>query len=116
MSFWRQQVIQPSLDSELDVAIQEQLAALERNPADPRAHFALGTLRHLQGDSSTAASLLERALTLDPEYAAPHVSLGRIRVLAGHYESAWQHAHRAAALGDRSLLEQMERYPNLPPA
>jgi protein O-GlcNAc transferase len=115
MSFWRQQVIQPSLDSDLNAAIEEQVSILQHDPSNPRAHFALGTLRHLQGNTKAAVALFERAIALDPQYPAPHVSLGRIHAVEGRYEDAWRHAREAAALGDRSLLSQMKRYPDVAP-
>jgi len=115
MNFWRQGVIRPALDGDLKAAIQEQIAALERDPSNPRTYFALGSLRYLQGDKNAAVTLFQQAIAIDPHYAAPHVSLGRIDAVEGRYEDAWRHAHEAAGLGDRSLLEQMERYPNAGP-
>jgi tetratricopeptide (TPR) repeat protein len=112
MSFWRQQVIQPALDGDLNAAIREQIAALERDPSNPRTYFALGSLRYLQGDKNAAVTLFQQAIAIDPQYAPAHVSLGRIDAVEGRYEDAWRHAHEAARLGDRSLFEQMERYPN----
>lgn len=113
MNFWREQVIQPALEQDLRDAISERLAILERDPSDARAHFALAMLRHFQGDYDAARTLFARAIVLDDEYAAPHVGLGRIDIVQGRYGEAWHHAQEAARLGDRSLLEQMERYPNL---
>jgi tetratricopeptide (TPR) repeat protein len=112
MNFWRQQVIQPALDGDLNAAIEDQIAALGRDPSNSRACFALASLRYLQGDKNAAVTLFQQAIAIDPHYAAPHVSLGRIDAVEGRYEDAWRHAHEAARLGDRSLLEQMERYPN----
>jgi tetratricopeptide (TPR) repeat protein len=112
MNFWRQQVIQPALDGDLNAAIQEQIATLERDPSNPRTCFALASLRYLQGDKNAAVRLFQQAIALDPQCGAPHASLGRIYAVEGRYEDAWRHAHEAARLGDRSLLEQMERYPN----
>lgn len=111
MSFWRKQVIQPALDREVEEAIAEQQAILEQEPSSAPAHFALGTLRHFCGQRDAAIRHFERAIELDPAYAAPHASLGRIHAVEGRYEEAWIHAREAARLGDRSLLEQLERYP-----
>ncbi len=113
MSFWRQQVIQPALDRDLEAAIAEQQAILERDPRNPRAHFALGSLFHLRGETETAIALYLKAIECDFEYAAPHVGLGRIYAVRGLYDLAWKHAREAESLGDRSLVEQLERYPNL---
>ena len=111
MSFWSREVAQPALDHDVARAIEEQRAALARDPASAPAHFALGTLLHFSGDTTASVACFERAIELDPAYAAPHVSLGRIRALQGDAEAAWRHARAAEGLGDRSLRDQLERYP-----
>jgi len=110
MSFWRHDVIQRALDHELQAEVAEQRATLEREPNSPRAHFALGTLSHLQGRTDEAIALYLRAIELDPSYAAPHVSLGRIWAIKGLYDEALKHAREAERLGERTLMEQLERY------
>ncbi len=112
MAFWREEVIQPSLDSDVQAAVAQQRAILERDPRNARAHFALGTLSHFQGQTDAAIEFFLKAIELDPTDAAPHVSLGRIYVMRGVYGLAWKHAREAQGLGDRSLVEQLERYPN----
>ena len=107
---WRREVIQPALASDIEAAVAEQRAILERDPENPRAHFALGTLSHFRGETGAAVALFLRAIELDPGYAAPHLSLGRIYAVQGLYVEAWQHAREAERLGDRSLVEQLERY------
>jgi tetratricopeptide (TPR) repeat protein len=112
MGFWRKQVIQPALDSDIDSAIREQMALLEQDPFNARAYFALGTLAHFQRRTEAAIGCFLKAIELDPNDPAPHVSLGRIYAIEGHDDLAWKHAREAERLGDRSLLEQLERYPN----
>lgn len=112
MAFWRDQVIQPALDSDVEAAIREQQAILERDPQNAPAHFALGTLAYFRGQVDSAVAHFLHAIELDPAYAAPHVSLGRIEVVRGQYDEAWKHAREAERLGDRSLVEQLERYPH----
>ena len=112
MSFWRQEVIQPSLDRDVQSAVAEQLAILALDPCHPRAYFDLGTLRYFQGQPDTAIHCFLRAIELDPKYAAPHASLGRIYAVRDQMDLAWKHAREAERLGDRSVVEQLERYPN----
>jgi tetratricopeptide (TPR) repeat protein len=109
MSFWRREVVQPILDRDIELNIAEQRAILERDPRNAPAHFALGTLYHYCGDRRGAIAHFEQAIHLDPTYAAPHVSLGRIRAVDGDNREAWRHAREAERLGDRSLVEQLER-------
>lgn len=113
MRFWREKVVQPALDRDVDQAVAEQLAILKRDPKSPQAHFALGTLCHFRGETGPAVEFFLRAIELDPGYAAPHVNLGRIYAIRGEDDLAWQHAREAERLGDPSLVEQLERYPNV---
>lgn len=110
MSFWRREVVQPILDRDVEREIAEQRAILGRDPRNAPAHFALGTLHHFCGDRQAAVSHFEQAIDLDATYAAPHVSLGRILAVEGHDQEAWEHGRTAERLGDRSLIEQLERY------
>ena len=110
MTFWQRRVIQPALDRDVEAAVAEQRALLERDPENPHAHFALGTLKHFRGDTGAAVASVLRAIELDPGYAAPHLSLGRIYAVERRYDEAWKHAREAERLGDRSLVEQLERY------
>lgn len=111
MSFWRREVVQPILDRDIELNIAEQRAILEQDPRNAPAHFALGTLYHFCRDRNAAVNYFQRAIEFDPTYAAPHVSLGRIFAVEGDDQEAWTHAREAERLGDRSLMEQLERYP-----
>ncbi|MGH9450280.1 MAG: tetratricopeptide repeat protein [Terriglobia bacterium] len=111
MSFWRKTVIQPALDSEEEAAIREQQRLLELDSLNPKPHFALGTMAHFRGRTDEAIQYFLKAIDLDPSYAAPHASLGRIFAVQGELTLAWKHAREAERLGDKSLVEQLERYP-----
>jgi tetratricopeptide (TPR) repeat protein len=113
MSFWRDNVIQPALNHDVEMAIAEQQAILARDPTDAAAHFALGTIRHMQGQTELAIQHFQSATEHDAGSAAAHVSLGRIYAVQGQYELAWKHARAAESLGNRELVEMLERYPNL---
>ena len=111
--FWREQVIQRCLTSEVDIAVAEQRSILAKDPNNAKAYFALGTLSHFQGEIDQAMHYLQKSIELDAKDAAPHLSLGRLYAVRGEYESAWKHARAAEALGARDLVEMLERYPNL---
>ena len=113
MGLWRDEVIQPALDRDLERAIAEQQAILERDARNAGAHFALGSLCHFKGDRQAAIEYFRKAIEFDAAYAAPHVSLGRIYAVEGDYHAAWRHAREAERLGDRSLAQQLARYPAL---
>ncbi len=113
MTFWRQDVIQPALDADVEAEVREQEDLIRSNPADPFAHFALASLAHFRGQTERAIQHFEKAIELDPAYAAPCVSLGRIYAVRGDYDRAWKHAREAAQRGDSTLLGQLARYPNL---
>lgn len=112
MGFWRKKVIQPALDSETESTLHEQQELLRRDPSNPQAYFALGSLAHLRGETAAAIEFFKKAIELNPAYAAPHASLGRIYAIQGNYELAWEQARAAERSGDRSLVDQLERYPN----
>jgi len=114
MPFWRREVIQPALDQDVERALAEQQAILQRNSRSAGAHFALGTLTYFRGNRKAALDHFYQAIELDPAYAAPHISLGRALAVEGRYEEAWSHAREAGRLGDPSLLEQLRRH--LPPS
>jgi len=111
--FWREEVIQPALNRDVDAAVAEQQSILAKDPNNAHAYFLLGTLSHFQGATAQAIEYFQKSIELDSSNAAPHLSLGRIYALCGEYEQAWKHARAAEALGAHDLVEMMERYPNL---
>jgi tetratricopeptide (TPR) repeat protein len=111
--FWRDNLIQPSLDNDVDEAVAEQLAILDKDPDNAKAFFALGTLSHFQGRVDDAILYLEKSISLDGDNAAPRLSLGRIYAVRGEYAKAWEQARAAEALGASDLVQMLERYPKL---
>lgn len=111
MGLWRDEVIQPALNRDLEQAIAEQQAILERDARNAGAHYALGSLCQFKGDRRAAVEYFRKAIEFDAGYAAPHVSLGRIYAVDGDYDAAWRHAREAERLGDPSLADQLRRYP-----
>ena len=111
--FWRKEVIQPALNSDVEEAVAEQQSILAKDPKNAKAYFALGTLSHFQGEIEQAMQYFQKSIELDPADAAPHLSLGRLYAVRREYKLAWKHARAAEALGANDLVEMLERYPNL---
>ncbi len=64
---------------------------LQRKPDDSRAFFLLGETYRQQGPAINTHMALEnynRAITLDPSYAAPHKAIGLIHYKEGHHTLA----------------------------
>jgi len=64
---------------------------LQINPDDSRAFFLLGEIYRQQGqtiDARKAIKNYNRAITLDPSYAAPHKAIGLIHFKEGHHALA----------------------------
>jgi len=112
-NFWRDNVIQPGLNRDVDEAVAEQQAILAKDPTNARAHFALGMLSQFQGEVDQAMQCFRKSIELNPADAAPHLSLGRILAVRGDYAEAWKHARAAEVLGACDLVEMLSRYPNL---
>ena len=111
--FWRDNVIQPALNNDVEEAVAEQKSILTKDPQNAKAYFALGTLSHFQGEIEQAMQYFQKSIELDPADAAPHLSLGRLYAVRGEYKLAWKHARAAESLGACDLVEMLERYPNL---
>ena len=65
--------------------------SLQIKPDDSRAFFLLGEIYRQQGkaiDTHKAVKNYNRAITLDPSYAAPHKAIGLIHFKKGHHELA----------------------------
>jgi predicted Zn-dependent protease len=61
---------------------------LQSKPDDSRAFFLLGEIYRQQGqaiDTHNAIKNYNRAITLDPNYAAPHKAIGLIHYKKGHH-------------------------------
>ena len=64
---------------------------LQSKPDDSRAYFLLGEIYRQRGqavDTHKAIKNYNRAITLDPNYAAPHKAIGLIHYKKGHHAQA----------------------------
>lgn len=110
MSFWRQEVIQPALDSETRRHVEEQRAWIEREPSNPLPYRNLAELYRMEGRQEEALGLLLEAVRLDPAFAEAHVSLAGIYAIREDYPAAWRHARAAERHGNPAAVELLTRY------
>lgn len=72
----------------VDEAIEGLRAALEIEPANPQAHFVLGTALSVRGDRAAARTELARALEIDPGMLEARRVLARVHASLGEHEYA----------------------------
>jgi tetratricopeptide (TPR) repeat protein len=87
-------------------ALAELALAVDLEAQDPVLRLYDGVLLYDAGRLTDAAAQLEKALELDPYYAAPHYQLGRVYQAAGKKVEAIEHyrlflAHAAQGDADR---------------
>ena len=110
MSFWRKEVIDFALDQETLRHIEEQRAAIERNPSDPRPYHNLAQLYRMQNRQDDALGLLLEAVRLDPAYADAHVALAEIYAVRADNAAACRHARAAEQAGNARATELLTRH------
>lgn len=108
---WLRELVEFALDEDVNKEIEQQQDILKDNPRSAKAHFDLGVLLYSQRRLHDSISEFELAITCDPAFACAYRKLGEVYINAGDYERAGRCAVKAAALGDRTLLEMFERYP-----
>jgi cytochrome c-type biogenesis protein CcmH/NrfG len=99
-----------ALDEETARQIAEQRAALAQNPEWAEGYYHLAQLLRVQHKAEEAKLHLLTALEKKPTLGEAHIALGEIYVAEGDYDRARVHAEFAAACGNSSLLEQMQRH------
>jgi Tfp pilus assembly protein PilF len=110
MSFWRKELIDFALDHETRLHMDEQLAWIAREPANPRPYCHLAQLYRMNGRQDDALGLLLEAVRLDNTYAGAHAALAEIYAVRADYEVARRHARIAAENGNSTALELLARY------
>ena len=110
MSFWRKQVVQPALDHETRQHMEEQLAWIAREPANPRPFHHLAEFYRMEGRQEEALGLQLQAVHLDPGFAPAHAALAEMYAVRGDYRAAWHHARLAERSGEPRAVELLRRY------
>jgi hypothetical protein len=110
MNFWRRQVIEFALDHDTQLHINEQLAWIEREPANARPYHNLAQLYRISGKQDQALGLLLESVRLDAGYAEAHAALSEIYAVRNDYAAAWRHARAAEQSGDPRAVDLLVRY------
>ena len=116
MSFWRKEVIDFALDHETLLHVEEQRAAIARDPACPQPYHNLAQLYRIQGRQDEALGLLLEAVRLDPQYADAHVALAEIYAVRSDNAAAWRHARAGQGGGNPRAVELLMRHDVTDPA
>ena len=82
----------------LDLATAHARAAVDGDPREPMARFALGVACQWQGQREEALSQLTEALRLDPSHAAAHANLGFVYNYLNRPEEALEQVQIALRL------------------
>jgi tetratricopeptide (TPR) repeat protein len=114
MSLWRQ-TIEFALDHETRRQMEEQLAWIGREPANPKPYYHLAQFYRMNGRAEEALGLLLECVRLEPMFGDAHASLAELYVIRGDYPGARRHAEIAAQNGNPRAMELLDRYPETDP-
>jgi tetratricopeptide (TPR) repeat protein len=110
MSFWRKEMIEPALDNETRLHIEEQRAWIAREPANARPYYNLAQLYRVAFKPEEALGLLLEAVRLDATLAGAHAALTEIYAVREDYRAAWRHARLAEQHGEGRGVDLLKRY------
>ena len=110
MSFWRKEMIEPALDNETRLHMEEQRAWIAREPANARPYYHLAQLYRVAFKQEEALGLLLEAVRLDPALADAHAALTEIYAVRQDYRAAWRHARLAEQRGEGRGVELLRRH------
>ena len=110
MNFWRDEVIQRTLDAETRAQMAEQVEWIAREPGNPLPYYHLAQFCRMEGRQDEALGLLLEAVRLDETLAGAHVSMAEIYAVRADYRAAWRHARSAERYGDSRAIEMLGRH------
>ncbi|HEY3488796.1 MAG TPA: CheR family methyltransferase [Candidatus Deferrimicrobiaceae bacterium] len=84
-------------------------AALEADPMNPAAYYLYGVILQEKGDPTAAAREFRRAIYLDSDFVAPHISLGHLLHGSGHRPEASRYFSNALAILARYPADEILR-------
>ena len=110
MPFWRDEVIQPALDHETRLHMDQQREWIARDPANPKPYYHLAQFYRMEGRQDEALGLLLESVRLDPNFADAQSSLAELYAIREDYRASWRHARAAETLGNSTAVELLSRY------
>ncbi|MBK5290933.1 MAG: hypothetical protein JJE04_04460 [Acidobacteriia bacterium] len=110
MGFWREEIIDPALDQQTRLSMEEQMAWIAREPHNARPYYQLALLYRMQWRQEEALGLLLESVRLDPGLSEAHCSLAEIYGVRKDYPAAWRHARAAQRNGSSAGVELLARY------
>lgn len=110
MSHWRKDLIDFALDHETRKHMEEQIAWIEREPANARPYYHLAQFYRMNGRQDDALGLLLEAVRLDPALAEAHASLTEVYAIRDDTRAAWRHAKLAEQHGVANGVELLTRH------
>jgi len=113
MGFWRKEVIEPALDAETLLHIEQQKAWIGAEPSNPTPYHNLAQLYRMQNRQEEALGLLLESVRLDAAFAPAHMALAEIYSVRADYAAAWRHARLAQRHGDAAAVALLTRH-NIP--
>jgi tetratricopeptide (TPR) repeat protein len=110
MSFWRDEVVQSALNHETRLHMEEQVAWIQAEPANPQPYYNLAQFFRMESRSDEALGLLLEAVRLDAAFPEAHASLAELYAIRADYPAAWRHARIAERLGIGCPVDLLTRY------
>ncbi len=107
---WRKEIVEFALDFETRKHVEEQLAWIAADPADPKPYYHLAQLYRMQYKQDEGLALLLEAVRLDGDFAEAHVSLSEIYAVREDYKAAWKHARSAQRNGNERGVDLLARF------
>lgn len=104
------EVIDPALDNETRLHMEEQLAWIGREPSNALPYFHLAQFYRMNGKQDEALGLLLEAIHLDPVLADAHASLSEIYAIREDYAAARKHAAIAEEHGESRAMDLLRRH------
>jgi len=96
--------ISKNRDEEIQLALENAQHALNIDPREPQAHWALGRAFLLQKDFDLAIEEINQSIELSPSFALGHYSAAFVRLLTGDHGESFAAVRRARRLSPYDVM------------